>query len=116
MEVSAYWDGINYREERQDWGFGGDYADAMWRMLQANNSDNYVVVKGEIYTVRNFLTLAVAKLDLDTLVGDASKVWEVLGLKATMSFDVPVGMMVDSELELASQERTLLDAGLLALR
>ena len=80
-------------------------------MLQADNSVNYLVVKGEIYTVRNFLTLVVAKLDLDTLVGDVSKVREMLGLKATMSFDVPVGMMVDSEIELASQERTLLDAG-----
>jgi GDPmannose 4,6-dehydratase len=80
-------------------------------MLQADNSVNYLVVKGEIYTVRNFLTLAAAKLDLDTLVGDASKAWQVLGLKASMSFDVLVGMMVDSELELAPQERTLLDAG-----
>ena len=70
-----------------------------------------MLVTGEIFTVRNFLTLAVAKLGLDTLVGDAPKVWEVLGWKATMSFDVLVGMMFDSELELASQERTLLDAG-----
>lgn len=116
-------------EARRDWGFAGDYVDAMWRMLQADKPDDYVVATGESYTVRDFLTLAAAKLDLDpeavvgfderylrptevdALVGDASKARDVLGWEATTSFDVLVGMMVDHDLELASRERTLLDAG-----
>jgi GDPmannose 4,6-dehydratase len=116
-------------EARRDWGFAGDYVDAMWRMLQADTPDDFVVATGESYTVRDFLTRAAAKLDLDpdevvgfderylrptevdALVGDASKAHEVLGWKATTSFDDLVAMMVDHDHELASRERTLLDAG-----
>ena len=116
-------------EARRDWGFAGDYVEAMWLMLQADKPDDYVVATGESYTVRDFLTRAATKLDLDpdevvgfderylrptevdALVGDASKAREVLGWKATTSFDDLVGMMVDRDLELASRERTLLDAG-----
>jgi GDPmannose 4,6-dehydratase len=116
-------------EARRDWGFAGDYVEAMWRMLQADTPDDYVVATGESYTVRDFLTRAAAKLELDpeavvgfderylrptevdSLIGDASKARDVLGWEATTSFDELVGMMVDHDLELASRERTLLDAG-----
>ena len=98
-------------------------------MLQAEKPDDYVIATGESYTVRDFLTRATAKLGLnpdevvgfddrylrptevDALVGDASKVREVLGWKATTSFNDLVGIMVDHDLELASRERTLLNAG-----
>ena len=116
-------------EARRDWGFAGDYVEAMWRMLQADKPGDYVVATGESYTVRDFLTRAAARLGLDpdevvgfderylrptevdALVGDASKARDMLGWKATTSFDDLVGMMVDHDLELASRERTLLDAG-----
>jgi GDPmannose 4,6-dehydratase len=116
-------------EARRDWGFAGDYVEAMWRMLRADKPDDYVIATGESFRVRDFLSRAAAKLDLDpddvvdfderylrptevdALVGDASKAHEVLGWKATTSFDDLVGMMVDHDLELASRERTLLDAG-----
>lgn len=116
-------------DSRRDWGFAGDYVDAMWRMLQADKPDDYVVATGESYTVRDFLTIAATKLDLDldeivgfdarylrptevdALVGDASKARALLGWQATTSFDALVSMMVDHDLELASRERTLLEAG-----
>ena len=116
-------------DARRDWGFAGDYVEAMWLMLQAEKPDDYVVATGKSYTVRDFLTCAAAMLGLnpdavvgfderylrptevDALVGDASKVRKVLGWKATTSFNGLVGMMVDHDLELASRERTLLDAG-----
>ena len=116
-------------DARRDWGFAGDYVQAMWSMLQAEKPDDYVVATGESYTVRDFLTRAAVKLGLnpdavvgfddrylrptevDALIGDASKAREVLGWKATTSFNDLVGMMVDHDLELASRERTLLDAG-----
>ena len=116
-------------DARRDWGFAGDYVQAMWLMLQAENPDDYVVATGESYTVRDFLSLAAAKLDLDpdevvgfderylrptevdALVGDASKAREVLGWKVTTSFHDLVEIMVDHDLELASRERTLLNAG-----
>ena len=116
-------------EARRDWGFAGDYVEAMWLMLQAEKPDDYVIATGESYTVRDFLTRAAVKLGLDpdavvgfderylrptevdALVGDASKAGEKLGWRATTSFDELVGMMVDHDLELAARERTLLDAG-----
>jgi GDPmannose 4,6-dehydratase len=116
-------------EARRDWGFAGDYVEAMWLMLQAEKPDDYVIATGESYTVRDFLTRAAVRLKLDpdavvgfderylrptevdALVGDASKAREKLGWKASTSFDELVGMMVDHDLELAARERTLLDAG-----
>ena len=116
-------------EARRDWGFAGDYVEAMWRMLQADKPDDYVVATGENYSVRDFLTRAAAKLNLDpdevvgfderylrptevdALVGDASKAQDALGWKASTSFNELVEMMVNHDLELASRERTLLDAG-----
>ena len=116
-------------DARRDWGFAGDYVEAMWLMLQADKPGDYVVATGKSYTVRDFLTIAAAKLDLDpdkitgfdsrylrptevdSLVGDASKAHDLLGWRAKTSFNELVSMMVEHDLELASRERTLLEAG-----
>jgi GDPmannose 4,6-dehydratase len=116
-------------DARRDWGFAGDYVDAMWRMLQQDAPDDYVVATGESYTVRDFAERAFAyaglELDrhlafdaryvrpteVDELCGDASKARARLGWQPEVSFDALVRLMVDHDLELAAQELTLRSAG-----
>ncbi|HTI87017.1 MAG TPA: GDP-mannose 4,6-dehydratase [Alphaproteobacteria bacterium] len=116
-------------DARRDWGFAGDYVEAMWRMLQHNVPDDYVVATGESRSVREFLEAAFARLDLDwrkhveidpryfrptevdVLQGDPSKAQDRLGWRARTSFAELVRMMIEHDLELARQERTLRDAG-----
>ena len=116
-------------EAKRDWGFAGDYVDAMWRMLQQDAPDDYVVATGEAHTVREFVEAAFDHLGLDPekhvridpryfrptevdyLQGDPSKAREALGWEPAVSFDELVRMMVDHDHELARQERTLKDAG-----
>ena len=116
-------------EAKRDWGFAGEYVDAMWRMLQQDAPDDYVVATGESYTVREMLELAFARAGLDWsdhvrtdarylrptevdhLRGDASKARARLGWEPTVGLEELVGMMVDHDLELARQECTLRDAG-----
>jgi GDPmannose 4,6-dehydratase len=114
---------------KRDWGYAGDYVDAMWRMLQQDAPDDYVVATGESYTVRQFAERAFAyaglELDrhlafdaryvrpteVDELCGDASKARARLGWQPEVSFDALVRLMVDHDLELAAQELTLRSAG-----
>ncbi len=122
-------------EARRDWGFAGDYVEAMWLMLQQDEPDDYVIATGESHSVREFLELAFEMLGLDWrrhveidpryfrptevdyLLGDASKAREKLGWRPRVSFEELVRMMVEHDLELARQERTLKDAGhVIALR
>jgi GDPmannose 4,6-dehydratase len=116
-------------ESLRDWGFAGDYVEAMWLMLQQNEPDDFVIATGESYSVRRFLEEAAAicqvdwkkhvQLDprylrpteVDHLQGDATKARKVLGWKPSVSFQELVRMMVEHDLELARQERTLLSAG-----
>ncbi|GBD02326.1 GDP-mannose 4,6-dehydratase [bacterium HR18] len=116
-------------EARRDWGFAGDYVEAMWLMLQQDEPDDYVIATGESHSVREFLELAFGMLDLDWrkyveidpryfrptevdhLLGDASKAREKLGWRPRVCFEELVRMMVEHDLELARQERTLKDAG-----
>ncbi len=116
-------------EARRDWGFAGDYVEAMWLMLQQDEPDDYVVATGESHSVREFLELAFDMLDLDWkkhvtidpryfrptevdyLLGDATKAREKLGWRPKVGFRELVRMMVEHDLELARQERTLKDAG-----
>ncbi len=116
-------------DAKRDWGFAGDYVQAMWLMLQADEPDDYVVATGETYSVREFLEEAfgIAGLnwqdhvefdarylrptEVDLLLGDASKAREKLGWKPQVTFKQLVAMMVEADLEEASQERTLTDAG-----
>ena len=110
-------------DARRDWGFAGDYVDAMWRMLQADEADDFVIATGEQYAVRDFLDEAFGYLDLDwkshveqddrylrpaevdLLVGDASKAREKLGWEPKVSFRELVRMMVDHDLKLAEAGR-----------
>ncbi len=104
-------------EARRDWGFAGDYVDAMWRMLQQARADDYVVATGESHTVRELVEIAFGTLGIDwrqhvredpallrpaeveRLVGDASKARRVLGWAPRVSFRELVEMMVRADLE-----------------
>jgi GDPmannose 4,6-dehydratase len=105
-------------DARRDWGFAGDYVEAMWRMLQQDEADDYVVSTGETHTIRDLLDVAFARVgiddwssyvhqdpqfmrpaEVDLLIGDASKAESVLGWKPTVGFTELVTMMVDSDLE-----------------
>ena len=103
-------------EARRDWGFAGDYVDAMWRMLQQDEPDDYVVATGETWSVRQLCQLAFEAVDLDyrdfvkhdarfdrpaevdLLVGDATRAREQLGWAPTVRFQQLVSMMVDADL------------------
>ena len=116
-------------EARRDWGYAGDYVEAMWLMLQQPEPDDYVIATGESHSVREFLeeAFSYAGLDwrdyveidpryfrpteVDYLLGDASKAREKLGWRPRVTFKELVRMMVDHDLELARQEKTLRDAG-----
>lgn len=116
-------------EARRDWGFAGDYVEAMWMMLQQEKPGDFVIASGESHTVREFLHSAFGHLDLewekhvevdpryfrptevDSLQGDSSRARKILGWKPRTSFDDLVRMMVAHDLELARQEKTLRDAG-----
>ncbi|WP_018638880.1 GDP-mannose 4,6-dehydratase, partial [Parafrankia elaeagni] len=117
-------------ESRRDWGFAGDYVDAMWRMLQQDSPDDFVVATGETHSIRELLDVAFARVgiedwsgyvrtdprffrpaEVDVLVGDASKAREVLGWKPRVGFRELVEMMVDADLatEAAAAGQTLTD-------
>jgi len=116
-------------DAKRDWGFAGDYVEAMWLMLQNEKPDDYVIATGETHSVREFLELAFKYVDLDyqdhvkidpryfrptevdLLLGDASKARKTLGWKPKVGFEELMRMMVDADLELAAREKTLLDAG-----
>jgi GDPmannose 4,6-dehydratase len=109
-------------EAKRDWGFAGDYVEAMWLMLQAERPDDYVVATNETHSVREFLELAAKHIDLpldgrievdsayfrpaevDLLLGDASKAQRELGWKPKVSFLQLVHMMAEADLELAERE------------
>ncbi len=109
-------------EAKRDWGFAGDYVEAMWLMLQAERPDDYVVATGETHSVREFLEKTFGLLDLDykkyvehdaryerpaevdLLLGDPGKARRELGWTPKVSFDELVKMMVDADLELAREE------------
>ena len=103
-------------EARRDWGFAGDYVEAMWRMLQQESPDDYVVGTGETRSVRELCQVAFGYLGLDwekhvavdpklirpaevdLLVSDPRKAWEKLGWQRTVSFERLIQMMVDADL------------------
>ena len=103
-------------EAQRDWGFAGDYVDAMWRMLQHDKPDNFVVGMGETHSVREFCEIAFNHIGLDyndyvvqdekfyrpaevdLLISDPSKVRSVLGWEPAIGFRELVTMMVDSDM------------------
>jgi len=116
-------------DARRDWGYAGDYVEAMWMMLQQEQPDDYVVATGEAHSVREFLEMAFACVDLDwhdfvkidpryfrptevnLLLGDSTKAQQKLGWRPKVPFTELVSRMVENDMELAARERTLRDAG-----
>jgi len=109
-------------DAKRDWGFAGDYVQAMWLMLQQQEPDDYVIATGKTHSVMEFVQKAFACVDLDwepyvtvdprlvrpaevdQLVGDATKAWKKLGWRPAVSFDQLVQMMVETDLKLVEQE------------
>ncbi len=110
-------------DPRRDWGFAGDYVEAMWLMLQQDRPDDYVIATGETHSVQEFCELAFSRVDLnwqdwvvqderfmrpaevDLLIGDASKARDVLAWQPRTSFRDLVTMMVESDMELVGRQR-----------
>ena len=108
-------------DAQRDWGFAGDYVEAMWMMLQQDIPDDYVIATGQTWTVKDFLDRAFKLVGLDwkefvefdarylrpsevdLLIGDASKARKNLGWVPKTSFDDLVRMMVASDLDLENQ-------------
>jgi GDPmannose 4,6-dehydratase len=106
-------------DAQRDWGFAGDYVEAMWRMLQQDHGDDYVISTGVTHSIRDLLDVAFARVgiehwtsfvtfdprfmrpaEVDHLIGDSSKALDVLGWTPTVGFEELVQMMVDNDLEL----------------
>jgi GDPmannose 4,6-dehydratase len=109
-------------EAKRDWGYAPEYVEAMWRILQQDSGDDFVIATGETHTVREFAEAAFAHVDLDwekyvkhdpryerpaevdLLIGDASKAKKVLGWEPKVRFKDLVRIMVDADMELLSRE------------
>ncbi|MCK5579840.1 MAG: GDP-mannose 4,6-dehydratase [Candidatus Omnitrophica bacterium] len=109
-------------DAKRDWGFAGDYVEAMWLMLQQDKPDDYVIATGETYSVKQFLQEAFgyAGLDwkkyveideryfrpseVDILIGDSSKAQKKLKWKPKVKFKELVRMMVDADMDLVKKE------------
>jgi len=104
-------------DAKRDWGFAGDYVEAMWMMLQQDEPDDYVIATGEAYSVRDFCKLAFEHVgmnwedyvkydaryerpaEVDYLLGDPTKAREQMGWKPKVDLPGLVRMMVDSDME-----------------
>ena len=116
-------------DAKRDWGFAGDYVEAMWLMLQQEKPDDLVIATGETHSVKEFVERVFRKLDLDyqkhviidpkyfrptevdVLLGDSSKAKNILGWKPRVGFDQLIDMMIEADMEQAGKEKTLLEAG-----
>ena len=115
----------------RDWGFAGDYTEAMWLMLQHQNPDDFVIATGETHTVKEFAELAFNHVGLnyeefvqtdkkyfrpnevEYLLGDYSKAKKILNWEPKTSFSHLVEMMVESDLKDAKREKVLFEEGLI---
>ena len=114
-------------DAQRDWGFAGDYVHGMWLMMQHDVPDDWVLATGESHTVEDFLKLAFGKVNLNWedfvttdkkyerpnevsfLLGDSSKAQKNLGWELKTSFSDLVEIMVESDIEIAKQEKVLLE-------
>ena len=124
-KVAAHW----FLDARRDWGFVGDYVDGMWRMLQEDAPDDYVLATSEAHSVREFVEAAFGRAELDWrehvtidaryyrpaevdyLLGDASKARRQLGWTSSVTFADLVEMMVDHDLARAERESLMREVG-----
>jgi GDPmannose 4,6-dehydratase len=116
-------------DAQRDWGYAGDFVEAMWLMLQQDQPDDYVIATGKMIAVRDFCELCFGQLDLDykdfvhidpkyfrpaeveQLMGNPAKAKKKLGWSPTTTVEQLAKMMVEHDLELAAREKTLRDAG-----
>jgi GDPmannose 4,6-dehydratase len=109
-------------DAKRDWGYAGDYVDAMWRMLQQDKGDDYVVATGRTTTVREMCRIAFAHVGLayedhvvvdpkffrpaevDVLLGNPAKAERILGWKATTSLEQMIAAMVDADMRRVQRE------------
>jgi GDPmannose 4,6-dehydratase len=109
-------------DAKRDWGFAGDFVEAMWHMLQLEKPDDFVVATGETHSVREFLDVAFGRVNLDwkdfvatderfmrpaeveLLLGDPSKAKKAFGWTPKVTFHQLVEMMVDADVDLAKRE------------
>ncbi|MDB5293650.1 MAG: gmd [Phycisphaerales bacterium] len=114
-------------DAKRDWGFAGDYVEAMWMMLQHDKPDDYVIATGETHSVKEFLdeVFGLLKLDwkqhvevdpryfrpaeVDLLLGDPAKARKVLGWKPRVTFKSLAKLMTEADWELARRERLIVE-------
>jgi GDPmannose 4,6-dehydratase len=112
-------------DAKRDWGFAGDYVEAMWLMLQQDKPDDYIIATGQSHSVREFVAEVFGYLDLDWheyveidpkyfrpsevdyLQGDASKAKKVLKWKPKVSFEELARMMTDTDMKIAEHEKLI---------
>ena len=117
-------------DSKRDWGYAKEYVEAIWLMLQQDQPDDFVIATNDTHTVREFLEETFAHLDMDwnefvgfdkkyerpaevdLLIGDPKKAREKLGWEPKTSFKELVALMVDADMKLAEQEKTLAEANL----
>ncbi|MDO8303911.1 MAG: GDP-mannose 4,6-dehydratase [Sedimentisphaerales bacterium] len=115
-------------DAKRDWGFAGDYVEAMWLMMQQDTADDFVIATGETHSVREFLEEVFGCLDLDwqkyveidprycrptevdLLLGDASKAKKVLKWQPKITFKALAKMMTDADMKIAKQEKLIADS------
>ena len=116
-------------EAKRDWGFAGDYVEAMWLMLQQDEPDDFVVATGQTHSVKEFLDEVFGNLELDwhdyvkidpkyyrpaevdTLLGDPAKAKKILGWSPKVTFKELAKMMTEEDMKLAQREKILKDHG-----
>jgi GDPmannose 4,6-dehydratase len=116
---------IGNLDAQRDWGFAGDYIQAMWLMLQQDEPDDFVIATGKTHSVERLIDIAFSTVNLnwkdytiqderfmrpaevDLLIGDATKASQKLGWEPTISFEQLVQMMVESDLQLLKTEHGL---------
>jgi GDPmannose 4,6-dehydratase len=112
-------------DAKRDWGFAGDYVEAMWLMLQQDKPDDYIVATGESHSVREFVEEVFGYLGLDWqryveidpryfrpsevdyLQGDAGKARKLLGWEPKVTFKKLAGMMADADMKIAEREKII---------
>jgi GDPmannose 4,6-dehydratase len=116
-------------DAKRDWGFAGDYVEAMWAMLQQEKADDYIIATGQSHSVREFLDEVFGYLEfdwhqyveidpryfrpaeVDVLQGDARKAGRVLKWEPRVTFKELARMMTDADMKLAEREKVLKDHG-----
>jgi len=117
-------------DAKRDWGFAGDYVEAMWLMLQQEKPEDYVISTGQTHSIREFLDITFGKVGLDwnkyveidpryfrpaevyLLLGDSSKARKLLNWQPRVNFEELAAMMIDADWKLAKQEKLLVDNGM----